>query len=177
MTPDLNNFTSTVTYVPAPGFTGPDIFTYSAEDAGGVGAPAAVTLTVGPGSLAGPGTGTTTTPKKKTAAPKTVGITRLATVPSNKKCLSRRSFKIKLRNVKAGKIVSAQVKLRGKVVRTLKGKTLSVSVNLKGLPKGTFTLEIVTTDSSGSRLSGKRRYKTCAVKKKAKAKTKKQTAK
>ena len=36
------------------------------------------------------------------------------------------------------------------------GKALGLPIDLRGLPKGRFVVEIVTTDSAGKRLVGKR---------------------
>ncbi len=95
------------------------------------------------------------------AAPVTVAITEVATLPSSKACVSRRLFRIRLRGVAKNKIVSASITLNGTRVRTVRGKALGLPIDLRGLPKGTFTIRIVTTDASGRRLAGKRRYHTC----------------
>ena len=97
--------------------------------------------------------------------PAAVAITKIATLPPTRSCVSRRKFPIRLRGVKASKIVRAQIKLNGKQVRTVKGKALALPINLRGLPKGRFVVEIVTTDAAGKRLAGKRTYRTCAPKK------------
>jgi hypothetical protein len=95
------------------------------------------------------------------APPVTVAITQIATLPSPKRCVSRRHFRIHLRGVSKNKIVSASIKLNGKPVRAVRGKALGLLIDLRGLPKGTFVVQIVTTDSTGRRLAGKRRYHTC----------------
>ncbi len=97
-------------------------------------------------------------------APRTVSITSIATLPPAKACVSRRRFPIRLRGVKASKVVRAQIKLNGKQVRNVTGKALGLPIDLRGLPKGRFVVEIVTTDSAGKRLVGKRTYRTCAPK-------------
>ena len=55
----------------------------------------------------------------------------------------------------------AQIKLNGKTTRTVRGAALGLPIDLRGLPKGRFCVEIVTTDRAGKRLVGKRRYRTC----------------
>ena len=94
-------------------------------------------------------------------AARVVPITSIATLPSAKACVSRRRFRIRLRNVRAGKVVRAQIKLNGTTTRTVRGAALALPIDLRGLPKGRFTVEIITTDRSGKRLVGKRRYRTC----------------
>ena len=93
--------------------------------------------------------------------PAPVAITTIATLPSAKACVSRRRFPIRLRGVKANRIVRAQIKLNGRQIRNLTGRALGLPVDLRGLPKGRFTVEIVTTDRAGRKLVGKRTYRTC----------------
>jgi hypothetical protein len=68
---------------------------------------------------------------------------------------------IHLLHVKSGRIVSATIQLNGHTIRAVRGSGLTVPVDLRGLPKGTFTVAIITTDASGKRLIGKRRFHTC----------------
>jgi hypothetical protein len=101
-------------------------------------------------------------PAGSSATPKPVSITSIATLPPTKLCVSRRKFPIRLRGVKTNRIVRAQIKLNGRQVRNITGKALSLPIDLRGLPKGTFTVEILTTDSAGKKIVGKRAYRTCA---------------
>ena len=41
------------------------------------------------------------------------------------------------------------IELNGRTVRALKGRALAVPVDLRGLPKGTFTVAIITTEAHG----------------------------
>ena len=100
-------------------------------------------------------------PQPPAAAPLAVTITQIATLPSPRACVSRRRFPIRLRGVKANKIVRAQIKLNRKQVRNVVGKALGLPIDLRGLPKGEFVVEIVTTDATGKRLVGKRTYRAC----------------
>lgn len=115
--------------------------------------------------VAPPAPAPVTTTRPPAAAPKAVAITQIATLPSTKACVSRRKFPIRLRNVKKNKVVRAQIKLNRKQVRTVTGKALGLPIDLRGLPKGRFTVEIITTDSTGKRIVGKRTYRTCTPKK------------
>jgi uncharacterized repeat protein (TIGR01451 family) len=79
-----------------------------------------------------------------------------------KPCVSRRSFRIRLRNLgKGDRIVSAVVRVNGKRVKVLRGRRLTAPVVLAGLPKGRFTVDIVAKTKKGKTLRGKRRYRTC----------------
>lgn len=93
------------------------------------------------------------------------GVTQTA-----KTCASRRTFTIRLRERKGRKIASATVRVNGKKVATRRGsrgpRRLTAPVNLKGLPKGTFTVTITAKLKNGRTVKGKRTYRTCASKRK-----------
>jgi len=92
-------------------------------------------------------------------APKTEVLAVKITSPVQ--CASKRSFTIHIQNVKQLGIVSATVAIDGKHKRKLTGTELKTGVNLRGLPKGTFTVQIVAVTSAGKTLHGKRVYHTC----------------
>ncbi len=85
-------------------------------------------------------------------------------ITSSVQCASLRDITIHIQNVKQFGIVSAVVSIDGKDRRTLTGKHLSTGINLRGLPAGTFTVEIVARTRSGHTLHGKRVYHTCHTK-------------
>jgi Concanavalin A-like lectin/glucanases superfamily len=93
-----------------------------------------------------------------------VGITTIAALPGAKACVSRRRFRIRLRNIKATRVVAAQIRLNTKTVRSVRGKALGLPIDLTGLPKGTFRVTVTVTDSSGAKRAGVRTYHTCAPK-------------
>src|SRR3954447_5482978 len=95
------------------------------------------------------------------------------------RCVSRRSFRIRIRAPQGQQIKSARIFVAGKRVsvkvgkkryRTLTGRRLKAKVNLVGLPMGAFTVRIEATTNAGKKLVDLRRYHTCAAKKKTKAK-------
>jgi hypothetical protein len=95
---------------------------------------------------------------------------KVVKLPSNKKCVSRRKFRIKLRQPGGIKIQTALVFVNGQRVRTLKRKIFkklrtTAKVDLRGLPKGTFIVRIVILTTEGDTLKGKRKYRTCRKKK------------
>jgi hypothetical protein len=87
-------------------------------------------------------------------------------LPSTRRCVSRRSFRIRLREPKGTKIRRATVKVNGKLVATRKGKRVTAPVDLRGLPKGRFKVEIRVTTTTGRVIKGTRKYRTCAVRRK-----------
>jgi hypothetical protein len=99
---------------------------------------------------------------KTVTAPSSPAVTVLpfkATSPPQ--CTSRRDITIHIQNVKQLGIVSAVVSVDGHHLRTLKGKHLTTAIDLVGLPKGTFTVEIVAHLRDGRTLRGERVYHTC----------------
>jgi hypothetical protein len=101
------------------------------------------------------------------APPATTPVTQQPAAPAGgvlgeqaKSCTSRRSFKIKLRN-RGQKVVKATVIVNGKRVQVLKGKRLTSRVNLRGLPKGRYSVRIKLELADGRTISGVRRYYTC----------------
>lgn len=136
---------------------------------GGTGTPTA-TPTATPAATAAPqATATpvaTATPKPQTAAPpKFVDVVRL---PSARKCVSRRKFRIRLREPGGIDIRRATVKVNGKLVATRKGKRVTAPVDLRGLPKGRFKVAIRVTTTTGRVIKGTRKYRTCVPRKKPK---------
>jgi hypothetical protein len=120
-------------------------------------------------STPAPAPASTTTPAPPVvggagAAPAKVSITTIATLPAAHSCVSRRRLRIRLRGVKANQIVRAQITLNGKNVRTISGRALGLPIDLRGLPKGRFTVAITITTKSGARRVGTRRYRTCTPK-------------
>jgi hypothetical protein len=82
----------------------------------------------------------------------------------SRKCRSRRSFRIRLRHPKGDPLVRATVKVNGKQVRVIKGERLTAPVDLRGLPKGRYTVSITATTTLGRTVKGSRKYRTCAPK-------------
>ncbi len=79
-------------------------------------------------------------------------------------CVSRRSFRIRLRIPRHAKALSATVRVNGKKVQVVRGKRLRAPVNLKGLPKGRFKVDISVRLRGGKVLTGQRAYRTCTPK-------------
>jgi uncharacterized repeat protein (TIGR01451 family) len=79
-------------------------------------------------------------------------------------CVSRRDFPIHVQHLRRLHITSATVYVNGLAVRTVRGKHLTAPIDLRQLPKGTFTITIVAHQRSGHVLRGKRTYHTCTSK-------------
>ena len=93
--------------------------------------------------------------------PKTVEQVVLG-LPSTRRCLSRRAFSIHLRLPQGSTVRSATVSVDGHRVAVRSGAKLTAPVNLKGLPRGKYTVKIVLRLAAGKTITGTRRYRTCA---------------
>jgi len=86
-------------------------------------------------------------------------------------CKSRRGFRIRLPRPGGEKLRSAQVFVNGKRVKVLKGKRLTATVKLVGLPKGTYKVKIRVVTRSGRIATSTRTYRTCVPKTKTAVKS------
>jgi hypothetical protein len=90
---------------------------------------------------------------------------RLVSVPNTKRCLSLRRFQIHVRDPRNDAFTSVQITLRGRRLSAVRrGKYFVATVNLKGLPLGTFTIRINGTTVLGQHISVRRTYHTCVRK-------------
>jgi hypothetical protein len=86
-------------------------------------------------------------------------------LPSNRRCTSRRRFKIHVKNPRGQQVVKAKVYVNGKqaIVRRQHGRLHAV-VDLRKLKKGRYTVKIVALTSQGRQVVSQRRYRTCVPK-------------
>ena len=109
-------------------------------------------------------TNATITPAQAFAFPPTAGG-----------CVSKRNFRIRLRRPSDVRYIAAKVVVNGRQVpvivakqryRTIRGKILNLrrltaQVDLRGLPKGTFRVQITAITTSLRTIRGPRPYRTC----------------
>lgn len=86
-------------------------------------------------------------------------------LPNGKKCFSKRAFAIHPRFPKGAKIVSYQEFINGKLAKQGKLNKNATSVDLIGLPKGAYKVELVTFTASGASYEDTRTFHTCVRKK------------
>ena len=98
------------------------------------------------------------------SAPQTVPITQIAALPSANRCVSRRRFRIHLRNHGLHPL-KATVFLNGKRVKVVKGAHLAAEIDLRGLPKGKVKVRLTISYHEGKTLTGTRTYHTCTARK------------
>jgi hypothetical protein len=93
--------------------------------------------------------------------PTPFGRTGAIGIPSSKRCLSRRSFRIHIRERNGVRYTEAIVFVNRKRVGVIKRRRFSAGVNLRGLPFGTFRVQITVIATDGRIINGKRTYHTC----------------
>lgn len=82
--------------------------------------------------------------------------------PQKKGCSSRRRFPIRLKEPPGDALASAKITLgRKKLPITRSGGRLRSVVDLRGLPRGRYTLKIVAKTVRKRTITGSRRYRTC----------------
>jgi hypothetical protein len=82
-------------------------------------------------------------------------------LPSSKKCVSKRHFIVHPRAPHHVKLVHVEVHINGKLVQSGPLSKRHTSVDLRGLPKGTFHVELITTSSTGQLYGDGRTFHTC----------------
>jgi hypothetical protein len=85
-------------------------------------------------------------------------------LPSARRCVSRRAFTIRIRRRRGRTYASASVFLNGRQVATRTGTRVTAPINLRGLPRGRYTVRIVVVTTTGEVIRGTRRYRTCTKK-------------
>ncbi len=99
-------------------------------------------------------------------------------LPSNRQCVSRRNFRIRLKRPGSVRYIAAKVTVNGRQVRvtvaneqyrTIRGqiltrRRLTARVDLRGLPKGTFRVGITAITKSLRAIRDARVYRTCEPK-------------
>lgn len=114
-----------------------------------------------PAALAPPGV---LPPPARVVSPPPPSIAQAVTFPSTRRCASRRRFSIRLKVPAGAAVTSAEVLVNGKRAAVRRGARLRSKVDLRSLPRGRFTVTIRLRLADGRTVSGQRRYRTCAPK-------------
>jgi hypothetical protein len=88
----------------------------------------------------------------------------VAGLPSTRRCVSKRRFVIRIRKRRGRTYSSVQVFLNRRSVATRRGSRTTAPINLRGLPKGRYTVRIVVVTTRGEVIAGTRKYRTCTKK-------------
>ncbi|HMJ35530.1 MAG TPA: hypothetical protein VK501_16600 [Baekduia sp.] len=110
-------------------------------------------------------------PPVKAASPAPLKATSIIKLPtgSTKTCSSRRTLTLRLAAPAGTKITKVVVKVAGKA-KTYKGKDVKPKVDLRGLPKGKYSVKVSITLADGRTATLTKAYKTCAAKKRGRGK-------
>jgi hypothetical protein len=98
----------------------------------------------------------------------TVAIKASLGLSSKKGCVSKRKFPIHPKGPKGTTLVTFEEFINGNLVKKGHLSNRATSVNLIGLPKGTFEVELVTKSSKHKTYADTRTFHTCVPKKHAK---------
>jgi hypothetical protein len=100
-----------------------------------------------------------------TLPPSTEDAAGTKTVGTKAVCRSLRRFAIHIREPKNDPFVKLTVYLNNRVFKTLRhGQEITAVINLRGLPKGTYTIRIRARTAAGFIVRGHRTYHTCVPK-------------
>lgn len=124
------------------------------------------------GGTAGGGT-TGTTPGGTTGtaaaggAAATLSAAKVISLPSSRRCVSRRALRLTLHVPKGVTLARVTVKIGRGRTRSLKGGVLrGAPVSLEGLPKGRYMVVVKVTTTDGRTVTLRRTYHTCVAKRK-----------
>jgi Abnormal spindle-like microcephaly-assoc'd, ASPM-SPD-2-Hydin len=110
-------------------------------------------------------TSTTTTTTTTGSGGSSTPVSANSVVNLSKTCSSRRTVTVRL-TAPAGKTFTAvKIMLRGKTIKTLKGKKIKTKISLAGLPRGRFTVRVRATTNDGKSFVRTHYYVTCVSKK------------
>ena len=85
-------------------------------------------------------------------------------LPDSRRCVSRRDFRIHLHQSRYDPFQEVVVRLAHRRLRVHRqGNVFAARIDLRGLPRGTFTVRIRVTTVLGHQISGSRRFHTCAL--------------
>lgn len=83
-------------------------------------------------------------------------------LPAARRCVSRRSFTVRLRAPRGQRLVRVKVLVTGRRARVLRGRALRTArIDLRGLPAGRVRVKLVARTAAGRTLEQTRAYRTC----------------
>jgi hypothetical protein len=95
------------------------------------------------------------------AAPSRPESGELIRLPSNRRCLSSRNFRIRVRRVPGVRLAAVAVYVNRKPVEVARGKRLTARIDLRGLPRGTVRVRIEAATTDGRVIRDTRKYHVC----------------
>lgn len=99
------------------------------------------------------------TPARPAAKP---SFGRLVALPSNRRCVRARSFRVKIRRNASDPVRRATLRIGGRRAATASGRALSKGLRARRLPRGRFRAQVEVVTRSGHKTAGQRSYRGCA---------------
>lgn len=99
--------------------------------------------------------------KRLAGSSKRATFANTAILPSNKRCRSRRTLRIRLHQPRADAIVSAQVSVNGKRSATVARRKINAPITLRGLRARRYTVQITMRTANKQTIRGSRTYRSC----------------
>jgi Ca2+-binding RTX toxin-like protein len=97
--------------------------------------------------------------------PKLPSIASLIERPAASRCVSRRQLRLRVKRAVVSQVKSVTISVNGKRKTRLTGKKVGLPVDLRGLPKGKFTVRLDIVLADGRTVKDTRTYRTCAARK------------
>ncbi len=144
-----------------------------------VGRPASRTWEIAGPPAAAPPPAPAPVPAAKAAAPKpkakaAVKFSKVVRLPSTRRCVKGRKVRLRLRPPSGTRMILAEFRIKRKKKRTVTGRGLKKTINLRNLPKRRrVKISVRAVLSTGRVMKGSRTYTQCKFKKKSKKKSKK----
>jgi Ca2+-binding RTX toxin-like protein len=92
-------------------------------------------------------------------------VAQLVSLPSSRRCASRRRFRVRVRSTIRGQVRRVTIFINGRRVRTVTGRRIGLPIDLRGLPKGRIRVRLRVELTDGRIATDTRTYRTCATKK------------
>lgn len=99
--------------------------------------------------------------RRQAAARSAATFASTVILPSSRRCRSRRTLRIQLRQPRADAIVSARVTVNKKRSMIVTRSEIDRPIYLRRLPKGRYTVQIMLRTATKKTIRGARRYRTC----------------
>jgi Ca2+-binding RTX toxin-like protein len=92
-------------------------------------------------------------------------VAELVSLPSARRCASRRKFTVRVRSAIRGTVKRVTIFLNGRRVKSVSGSRVGLPIDLRGLPKGKVKVRLRVELTDGRVATDTRTYRTCATKK------------
>ncbi|HEX8121288.1 MAG TPA: hypothetical protein VF549_08490 [Solirubrobacteraceae bacterium] len=92
-------------------------------------------------------------------------IAQLLSLPSSRRCASRRKFTVRVRREIRGSVKRVTIFVNGRRVKSVTGSRIGLPIDLRGLPKGKVKVRLRVELVDGRVATDTRTYRTCATKK------------